>query len=296
MKTTIRNMTKNDTDRVGELLFESFNTVASKYGYAQKMKQAESGVSWAWALLHHGSNEVMIAEVENSIAGICCLNPRGNLGGVGPVAVDPSFQGYGIGLQLMQALLQKAENLQSLRLIQEAFNPASFYFYYTFDFLPVENMVDLSLEKGTEQRSELCANVSEVTAHDVAAVIDYDSPRSTSDRRADIAYFGKWGKIFVYRERSEIRGYLVCLPGSETVQLGPLLAEGEQEAICLFQHAVATFTNRSFRTRIMARNNVLVKALTGLGFKIYCIDTLMVRGPWRPGNQVEALGIFPEGV
>lgn len=296
MKATIRNMMKKDTDRVGELLFESFNTVASKYGYAQKMKRAESGTSWAWALLHHGSNEVLIAEAENRVAGICCLNPRGNLGGVGPVAVDPSFQGYGIGLQLMQTLLQKAENLQSLRLIQEAFNPGSFSFYYNFDFLPVENLLDLCREKDVEQHTELCANVSEATAHDFAAIMEYDIPRSKSDRSADIAYFARWGKVFVYRNQAEICGYLVCLPGSESVQLGPLLADGEQEAVSLFQHAVAAFKNKRCQTRIMARNNVLVKALTGLGFKIYCIDTLMVRGPWRPGNYVEALGIFPEGV
>jgi len=289
-------MTNKDIERVGELLYESFNTVALKYGYAQKMKRAESGASWAWALLHHGSNELLIAEVENRIAGICCLNPRGTIGGVGPVAVDPSFQGYGIGIQLMQALLQRAENLQSLRLIQEAFNPASFYFYYTFNFLPVETLLDLFLEKGVEPRSDLNANVSELTAQDVEAVNAYDSPRSKSDRRADIAYFVKWGKVFCYRDQSEIRGYLVCLPGSETVQLGPLLTEGEQEARCLFQHAAAVYKNRRCQTRVMARNNVLVKSLIELGFKIYCIDTLMVRGTWRPNNYVEALGIFPEGV
>ncbi len=296
MTAQIREMTKADTGRVGELLYESFNTVASKYGYAQKMKRAEAGESWAWALLHHGSNDLLIAEVENRIAGICCLNPRGNMGGVGPVAVDPSFQGYGIGVQMMRALLKRAENLQSLRLVQEAFNPASFSFYYAFDFLPVENMLDLFLEKGAGQRAGLCANVSELTAQDIAAVNAYDTPRSKSERRADLAYFIKWGKVFVYRDQAEIRGYLVSLPGSETVQLGPLLAEGEREAICLFQHAVAVYQDRRCQTRVMARNNLLVKSLIELGFKIYCLDTLMVRGPWRPGDYVEALGIFPEGV
>ncbi len=296
MTAQIRDMTKADTGRVGEILYESFNSVASKYGYAQKMKRAEAGESWAWALLHHGSNELLIAEVDKRIAGICCLNPRGNLGGVGPVAVDPSFQGHGVGVQMMRALLKRAENLQSLRLVQEAFNPASFYFYYTFDFLPVENMLDLLLDKDVEQRTDLCANVSEMTAQDLEAVNGYDTPRSKSDRRADLAYYVKWGKVFVYRGKSEIRGYLVSLPGAETVQLGPLLTEGEQEARCLFQHAIAVYKNRRCQTRIMARNNVLVKSLIELGFKIYCLDTLMVRGPWRPGNYLEALGIFPEGV
>lgn len=289
-------MIKADTGRVGEILYESFNTVASKYGYAQKMKRAEAGESWAWSLLHHGSNELLIAEVENRIAGICCFNPRGNLGGVGPVAVDPEFQGYGIGVQMMRTLLKRTENLQSLRLVQEAFNPTSFSFYYAFDFLPVENMLDLLLEKDAEARTELCTNVSEMTVQDLDAVNAYDTPRSKSDRRADLVYFLKWGKVFVYRDQSEIRGYLVSLAGAETVQLGPLLAESEEEAIYLFRHALAVYKNRRCQTRLMARNSLLVKSLIESGFKIYCLDTLMVRGPWRPGNYVEALGIFPEGV
>jgi ribosomal protein S18 acetylase RimI-like enzyme len=296
MRTQIRNMTKADIDRVGEILYEAYNGVASKHGYAQKMQSVQVGRSWAWAMLHHGPRELLIAEVENRVAGICCLNPRGDLGGVGPVAVDPYFQGHGIGRELMHALLKRAESLQSLRLIQEAFNPASFSMYYSLNFMPVENLLDLFLNEGIEQRLDLYNNVSELTARDLDAVYKYDNPRSKVDRRTDLAYYINWGKIFVYRDQSQIRGFLACLPGSESVQLGPLLTEGEEEAKCLFQHALIIFKERCCRTRVMARDYLLVKTLKELGFKLYSIDILMVRGAWRPCQYVEAFGIFPEGV
>lgn len=296
MKAHIRNMTQADTDRVGEILYESFNAGAAKHGYARKMQRVETAKSWAWSMLHYGSNELLIAEVENRIAGICCLNPRGDLGGVGPVVVDPYFQGYRIGSQLMDALLNRAENLQSLRLIQEAFNPASFSLFYSFNFLPVANLLDLFRDGGAGQRLEPCSDVTELTAKDLDAVHTYDSPRSRSERRKDLAYYVRWGKVFVYRHQSQMRGFLACLPGSGAVQLGPLLAEGEEEAGCLFQHASAVFKERDCQTRVMARDYLLVKTLTGFGFKVYCLDNLMVRGAWRPGRHIEAFGIFPEGV
>ena len=296
MRAQIRNMTKADIDQVGEILYESFNTGASKHGYAPKMQRVEIGKSWAWALLHYGSNELLIAEIENRIAGICCLSPRGDLAGVGPVVVSPNFQGYRIGSQLMDALLERTETHKSLRLIQEAFNPSSFSLFYSHKFMPVGILLDLFRVAETEQRFDQCSYVSELKANELDAVYMYDNPRSKSERRKDLEYFIKWGKVFVYRYQSQIQGYLVCLPGSGSVQLGPLLAEGENEAGSLFQHALAYYNGRYCQTRVMARDCMLVKTLMGFSFKIYCLNNLMVRGTWRPSQYIEAFGIFPEGV
>lgn len=293
----VRNMTKEDIEPLGEILYESFNTGATKHGFAPKMKRAETGKAWAWALLHYGSNELLIAEVENRIAGMCCLSPRGDLAGVGPVVVNPRFQGYRIGSQLMTALLAKSATSQSIRLIQEAFNPASFALFYAHKFIPVANLLDLIREGEVEQqRLELCSHIGELQEKDLDAVCTYDRPRSKSDRRKDFAYYARWGKVFVYRRQSKIRGLLACLPGSGSVQLGPLLADGEEEAVHLFQHALGTYKKASFQTRIMARDYMLARTLMELGFKLYCLNNLMVRGAWRPGKHIEAFGIFPEGI
>lgn len=295
MEIQIRNMTRSDLDPVGKLLFESFAASASKHGYAPRMQSVQEGTSWAWAMLRHAPSEILIAEVEDRVAGICCLNPRGLHGGVGPVAVEPAFQGQGIGGQLMNSLLRKAEGLQSVRLFQEAFNTASFLLYYSRNFMPVTDLLDVYSVAGDGGKADFCNNIDELKANDLDAVSTYDMPRSKFDRRTDLAYYSTWGKVFVYRNQSEVRGFLACLPGSRSVQLGPLVAESEEEAISLFQHAVGVFPNRSCQTRVMARDQVLVKALRKLGFKFYCLNLLMVRGTWRPGQHVEAFGRFPEG-
>ena len=116
------------------------------------------------------------------------------------------------------------------------------------------------------------------------------------EAKSDLAYYMRWGKVFVYRSKSQIQGYLACLPGSESVQLGPLVAEGEEEAERLFRHALVVFKERSCRACVMAKDYLLAKSLTELGFKIYCIDLLMTRGLWRPSQYIEAFGRHPEGV
>jgi ribosomal protein S18 acetylase RimI-like enzyme len=288
-------MTRDDLEQVGKVLFAAFNSEAAKHGFSPRMENPQEGASWAWAMLRHGPKEPLVAEADNRVVGICCLNPRGDHGGIGPVAVDPAFQGQGIGRQLMHALLARAQGLQSVRLFQEAFNPASFSLYYSLDFLPVAELLDLSLEKGKRKGSGLCRRVSELTANEVDAAYQYDIPRSKMDRRADLAYYVKWGKVFVFRYQAEVRGYLACLPGSRSVQLGPLVAEGEEEAQCLFHHAAGVFNDRPCQTRVMAKDAKLVKQLQHSGFKLAYLNLLMVRGSWRPGRFVEAFGRFPEG-
>jgi ribosomal protein S18 acetylase RimI-like enzyme len=291
----IRDMARTDLERVGEILFEAFSAGASRYGYASRVNSVQEGIAWAWAIFRHHPREILTAEVEDRVVGICCLNMRGVHGGVGPVAVDPSFHGKGIGRQLMDALLERAGDLQSVRLFQETFNPASFSLYCSLGFRPVEKLLDLFVDMEKRMKMELCSNVHESKEQDLDEIFIYDNTRSRFDRRPDLAYYLKWGKVFVYRSHSRILGYLACLPGSQSVQLGPLVAEGEEEARDLFQHALSMYSDLTSQTRVMSRDRFLVNSLQVFGFELYCVDNLMVRGSWRPDRCIEAFGRFPEG-
>ncbi len=296
VKAGVRNMTRADLDRVGEILCTAFNAGAERHGYAPRIKSIQEGTAWAWTILRHAPHEILVADVADRIAGIGCLHPRGDRGGIGPVAVDPAYQGKGIGRQLMEALIEKTNALQSVRLFQESFNPASFSLYYSFDFLPVADLLDMTSSPKGRTGAMLCNNVRELERSELDEACSYDQLRSTYDRSADLGYYAKWGKVFVLRRDSQIRGLLACLPGSSSVQCGPLVAEGEEEAICLYQHALDFYRERPCQTRVMAKDRSLVRALRKLGFNLYCLNMLMVRGTWRPGASIEAFGRFPEGV
>ena len=294
--TRIRDMAREDLDRVGQVLFDAFNSGASKHGYAPRMQSAQEGVAWAGAMLRHGPHEILVAEQDDRVAGVCCLSPRGAHGGVGPVAVDPLFQGLGIGRQLMNALLARRTDLQSVRLFQEAFNPASFSLYYSLDFSPVAELLDLFRGADAGRDAGPDSHVSVVTTRELDEVHAYDLARSSMDRLNDLAYYARWGKLLVFRSLSRVRGFLACLPGPQSVQLGPLVADGEEEAGRLFEHAASVFNGRPCQTRVMAKDHLLVRTLEQLGWKLYCLNILMVRGAWQPGRHVEAFGRFPEGV
>jgi GNAT superfamily N-acetyltransferase len=294
--TGIRDMARGDLERVGEILCHAFNDAAEKHGFAPRMRNAQEGTAWAWAIFRHTPHDILVADVNGRVAGICCLHPRGDQGGIGPVAVDPAYQGKGIGRQLMAALVKRADALQSVRLFQESFNPASFSLYYALDFLPVADLLEMTADPKGGKGAMLSDNVQELALPDLDEACSYDLPRSKYDRRADLAYYAKWGKVFVFRNESQIRGLLACLPGPQSVQCGPLVAEGEEEAQSLYRHALAVYRERPCQTRVMARDRALVRTLRELGFTIYCLNMLMVRGSWRPGPSIEAFGRFPEGV
>ena len=76
MKVRIRSMTKEDVSQAGEVLYRAFNSVASQHGYLPRMNSVQVGRSWAWSILRHQPREIMIAELGNSVVGICCFNPR----------------------------------------------------------------------------------------------------------------------------------------------------------------------------------------------------------------------------
>ena len=295
MPIEVRDMTRADVGDVGTILFGAFSLGATKHGYTPKLRSAEEATSWAWALLRLHPHEILIGELDARPVGMCCLNPRGTMGGIGPVAVDPAFQGQGIGRALMNALLVRAAGLESVRLFQEAFNAASFSMYYSLGFIPVADLLDMTLSR-ERKPTDPCQAVSQATVQHLDELVAYDLPRGRLDRRSDLEYYIKWGKVLVYRDQARIRGFLACLPGSQSVQLGPLVAEAEPEARCLFQHALALFDGRACQTRVMARDRDLSRGLEDMGFRLYCLDLLMVRGAWRPTGRVEAFGRFPEGV
>jgi len=293
----IREMTKEDIPRVGEILYEGFSAVATEYGYTSNINSAEEGRRLAWALFHHGPSERLVAEAENRVIGSTCLNLRGDFAGLGPTVVDPHSKNKTIGRELIRAVLEKAEPSRGSRTIVEAFNPAIFSLcYFTLKYIPVTDLLDLYLYGEGQQALKSSNSVSQITTKDIDDVYTYDCPRSKLDRRPDLKFYVNWGKVLVYHDQSQIRGFLACLPGPRWVQLGPLVAEGEEEAECLFQHALTLFKNRKFRSRVMARDYTFVKALKGFGFRIYCINMLLVRGSWRPSQYIEAFGIFPEAV
>ena len=68
------------------------------------------------------------------VAGFNFLSERDPIRAIGPIAVDPSLHGYGIGRRLMQVALDRARGAPSVRLVQESYNLQSLSLYASLGF------------------------------------------------------------------------------------------------------------------------------------------------------------------
>lgn len=296
MTLNVRSMTIDDLHGAGEILYKSFNTVAARYGYRPKFANPRQAMGWAWSLFRHRPVEVFIGEWKGRMIGLCCLNPRGMIAGVGPVAVDPEYQAMHFGRRLMTTLIDHSNGARSLRLVQEAYNPASFALYHALGFMPVTCLPELFHPGDASGPTAPSREVIQLGIEDLPGLLAYDQPRSKSDRRVDFTYYLQWGKIFAYGDRVRMRGFLVCLPSPGLVTLGPMLSDTEYEAVALFRHAMQIYRGNALRARVMARDFMMIEDLKTWGFKLSSINNVMVKGDWRPGVCIECFGMFPEGI
>ena len=195
----------------------------------------------------------------------------------------------------MSHILENKKKYKSVRIIQEAFNPASFSLYYSLRFKPAEILLELFLENEVESSLGSIQSVKELTLEGIDAVNEYGISRCNINRQTDLTYYVNWGKVFAYQKGIQIRGFLACLAGTESVALGPFITEEEEDAVILLKHALSAYKGRHIRTRVNAKNNFLIDKLKKLGFKLFCVDNLMVHGEWSLNQCVEGYGFFPEG-
>jgi hypothetical protein len=76
----------------------------------------------------------VVAESGGRIVGSNFLDERDAVRGVGPVSVDLEFHARGVGRLLMEAVLERGANADSVRLLQDAHNPTSLSLYASVGF------------------------------------------------------------------------------------------------------------------------------------------------------------------
>jgi GNAT superfamily N-acetyltransferase len=83
----------------------------------------------------------IVAETPSRIVGACFLDESDEVHGLGPIVVDPEFQGVGIGRRLMKAVLNHSGRSSPVRLTQDAFNITSISLYASLGFRVRETLM-----------------------------------------------------------------------------------------------------------------------------------------------------------
>lgn len=118
-----------DTDKVGQIIFEAFSAIADKHNFPPDFPSVKVAGDLAFSLLSNPRFYSIVAEDTTSnggedkvqVVGSNFLDERSNIvAGIGPLTIDPKYQNKGTGRQLMINVLERArnKNFSAMRLLQ----------------------------------------------------------------------------------------------------------------------------------------------------------------------------------
>lgn len=162
----VRPIEAADGEHAARITFEAFAGIADRHAFPRDFESVEVARGLVDAFTAHASIWGVVAELDGRVVGSNFLDERGAVRGVGPITVDPTVQASGVGRVLMEAALERAAGVPSVRLLQDSFNTGSLALYASLGFEVAEQVVVMA---GTPAHH--CGSALEVrplTADDVA--------------------------------------------------------------------------------------------------------------------------------
>lgn len=256
---------------LGRICFEAFKTFHERHRFPPDFPNAEIGAQVIGMLVERDDCYGVAALAGGRPVGSNFLWHMDEVAGVGPITVDPSYQGRKIGRALMEAVLRQArENgIAQVRLLQDGFNSLGF---------EVKEAVALMQAAPSRERN---GSVRALTEADFAAAEALSRRLYKTSRRNEVAAAIRYGFSPILREREgRITGYLI--PG----MVGHGVAETEEDALALFGETARRLPPEVARFFCPLSEASLYRKALQAGHRAIKVMNLMAIGPYDPPAAV----------
>jgi GNAT superfamily N-acetyltransferase len=137
MTLTIRSVVADDAVECGRILHVAFARIADQHSFPHDFPSVEIATGFAEMLIADPGLYGVVAERDGHILGSNFLDERSQIGGIGPITVEPTEQNTGVGRRLMEAVIARtaARKLSGIRLVQDAFHNRSLCLYTSLGFV-----------------------------------------------------------------------------------------------------------------------------------------------------------------
>ena len=276
MDIAIRPATNADANECGRICYEGFRQVSERYGFPLLFPSLEVATQRVGSFIRHPSVFAVVAEAAaGQIVGFNFLCERDPIRAVGPIVIDPTVQGSGIGRRLMEAVLERAGEVRSVRLVQDSFNIQSLSLYASLGFDAQEILVVLSgspqsaLPSSCETRSLTASDMAECEALHKSV---HGYPR-TNELRDALAT----GSPIVMLRSGRVRAYMAA-PTIWLANHGVAETEEDMQALLL---GVTQITKQPISFLMPIRRAALFRWCLTQGFRAVRPMTLMTIGEYR---------------
>ncbi|MGE5660392.1 MAG: GNAT family N-acetyltransferase [Actinomycetota bacterium] len=141
MNVIIRPALASDLHACAHINYEAFKGISEQHNFPTDFPTLEFAIEAASLLLNNPAFYSLVAETDGQVVGCSFMDERNPIRGIGPVSVDPRFQGRGIGRRLMAGLLARGQDAIGWRLLNELFNLSALSLYVSLGFEVKEPLV-----------------------------------------------------------------------------------------------------------------------------------------------------------
>ena len=139
MNLHIRPAQAADATAAGEICHRAFETISRAHNFPPDFPNADVAAALLTGAIGRADVLGVIAERDGRVVGSNFLW-TGEVGGIGPITVDPAMQDAGAGRALMDAVMARARELRlpAVRLVQAGYHTRSLSLYTKLGFIPRE--------------------------------------------------------------------------------------------------------------------------------------------------------------
>ena len=264
---------------LGRICFESFREVHDRGCGTRDFPTVDIAQQVLGMLVQRDDFYSVSALDDGRIVGSNFLSLMDPVAGVGPITVDPSYQGQGIGRILMQDVIDYAQrnNIEQVRLMQDSFNVASLSLYASLGF-------DVKVPVAFIQAVPLAAadnSVRPISEPDLPAIEELSERIYKNSRRNEVAAAAPYGFAAFLRERQgRVTGYL--LPGN----FGHGVAETEEDALALVGEAARHLPPEAARFFCPLSEGSFYRKALQAGCRAIKVMNYMTLGPYEHPDEV----------
>src|SRR5215203_2649813 len=170
---------------LGSICFEAFKELQDRACGTRDFPTVEIAQQVLGMLVERDDFYSVSALDNGRLVGSNFLSLMDPVAGVGPVSIDPSYQGKGVGRTLMQNVIDYAQhnNIEQVRLFQDSFNLASLSLYASMGFDTKDSVALMQATPAAEADN----SVRPITEHDLPAIEELSKRIYKKSRRGEVA-------------------------------------------------------------------------------------------------------------
>ena len=264
---------------MGRICYEAFKELHDRHRLPLDVPSATLARQLLGMMVSRSDFYSVVALLEGQVVGsnfLCFSDP---VAAIGPITVEPGLQGQGIGLALMQDVVDhgRRRGIERIRLMQETINAGSLSLYASMGFDSREEVAYLQAAAAPAEDP----SVRPVTDKDLAAVEKLSADIYQTSRRNEVAAAIRYGFTPLLRQRDgRVTGYLI--PGL----FGHGVAESADDACALVGEMARRLPPEAARFFCPVRQANFYRQVLKMGCRTIKVLTLMTLGPYEPPREV----------